>query len=417
MLKIGLALLLMLLAATTTNALPQSVFVTTFGAKGDGVADDTAAIQKALSSLDGKGGVVHLPAGRYVISDSLKIPGGVTLLGEGARWENSASGLVIQKNGFSAVILGHGSGVKAFAISYPNNQDTDKPEAYPPAVLLEGINPSVENIVFDCAYIGVSTPNGGANAGQGMFRNLTGFVHKTGIHLSGCRDVNRIVDVHWFVGGKGSGSFYRENRVGFEFGDVDGVLMDRCFIIGGKTFFRQLPFKDTPTGKEELAHSLGFHINSCWIEAVDEGFVFEGATGFVLNSTNILLRKGGVGVKVKAHGLYYNAVISGVQVRSFGEPIVGFEYTALSPHSRNRLSITDCQVVDGSPALLLGPTATRVTVQSNHFQSVPDKPAIQIEPGANMLVITGNVLSSQQPIKDDSGKDAIKNIAGNIEEK
>lgn len=416
MFKTGVAILLAFVTSSAVNALPQSVSVTTFGAKGDGVADDTAAIQKALSSLDSRGGVVHLPAGRYVISDSLRIPGGVTLLGEGARWENSASGLIILKNGFSAVRLGHGSGVKAFAISYPNNQDTDKPEVYPPAVLLEGINPSVENIVFDCAYTGVSTPPGGANAGQGMFKNLTGFVHKTGIHLSGCRDVNRIVDVHWFVGGKGSGSFYRQNRVGFEFGDVDGVLMDRCFIIGGKTFFRQLPSKDTSSGKEEPAHSLGFHINSCWIEAVDEGFVFEGATGFVLNSANILLHKDGVGVRVRADGLYYNAVISGVQVRSFGEPIVGFEYSTVSPHSRNRLSITDCQVIDGSPALLLGAGATRATVQSSHFQSVPDKPAIQIEPGANFLVITGNILSSQQPIKDDSGEDAIKNISGNVEE-
>lgn len=412
-----LTALLALTMACAACAVPQSLSVATFGAKGDGVADDTAAIQKALSSLDGKGGVVHLPAGRYLISDALKIPGGVTLMGEGARWENSSSGLVIQKNGFSAVKLGHASGVKAFEIAYPNNLNTDKPEEYPPAVLLEGINPSVENIVFDCAYTGVSTPPGGANAGQGMFKNLTGFVHKTGIHLSGCRDVNRIVDVHWFVGGSGSGSFFRHNRVGFEFGDVDGVLMDRCFIIGGKTFFRQLPLKDTPTGKDELAHSLGFHINSCWIEDVDEGFIFEGATGFVLNSSNILLRKNGVGVQVKTQGLFYNAVISGVQVRSFGDPIVGFEYTALSPHNRNRLSISDCQVVDGSPALLLGPGSTRITAQGNHFQSVPGKPAIQIDADADLISITGNVLSSEIPILDNTGADANKSITGNIEEK
>ena len=85
-----------------------------------------------------------------------------------------------------------------------------------------------------------------------MFRDLTGFVHHVGIHLSGCRDVNRIQDVHWFVGGKdtpGKESYYRKNRVGFEFGDVDGVMMDRCFIIGGKTFFHQLAMKDTPDGK------------------------------------------------------------------------------------------------------------------------------------------------------------------------
>ena len=90
-------------------------------------------------------------------------------------------------------------------------------------------------LLLSDSWIGVSTPPGGGNAGQGMFRDLTGFVHHVGIHLSGCRDVNRILDVHWFVGGQdtpGRQSYYRENRVGFEFGDVDGVLMDRCFIIG-----------------------------------------------------------------------------------------------------------------------------------------------------------------------------------------
>ena len=422
--NLGLAIMSLLLtaalAATPAIAdVPKSVSVTPFGAKGDGVTDDTAAIQKALDSLASTGGIVNLPAGRYLISAEIKVPGGATLLGEGARWENSATGLIVPTNGYSAVRLSHGSGVKALAISYPNNRDIENPQPYPPAILLAGINPSVESIVFDCAWIGVSTPPGGGNTGQGMFRELTGFVHSVGIHLSGCRDVNRILDVHWFVGGTGdaSKSYYRKNRVGFEFGDVDGTLMDRCFMIGGKTFFHQLPMKDTPDGKGAPAHSLGFQISECWVEDVNNGFLFEGASGFMISSSNILVRKDGVGVKVVPDSLFYNAVISGVQVRSFGQPIVGFEYSAKTPHSRNRLSIADCQVVDGSPALLLGPGAIRANIHDNHFQSVPGQPAIKIDKGANLLVITNNVLSAREPIIDESGKDATKNISGNVVEK
>lgn len=416
---ISLVLALTLAGAPVLGAVPGSASAAAFGAKGDGVTDDTAAIQKALDSLDGKGGVVNLPAGSYKLSASLRVPDHTTLMGEGARWENTATRLIVPTNGFSAVRLGNGSGVKGLCISYPNNQDNEKPSPYPPSILVAGINPSVESIVFDCAWIGVSTPPGGGNAGQGMFRDLTGFVHSVGIHLSGCRDVNRIIDVHWFVGGKdGPGkSYYRQNRVGFEFGDVDGILMERCFIIGAKTFFHQMALKDTPDGKEASAHSLGFQIDKCWIEDVDQGFVFEGATGFVLNSTNILVRKGGVGVSVKPNSLFYNAVISGVQVRTFGEPAIGFEYTTLSPHPRNRLSIADCQVVDGAPALLLGSGAIRANIHDNHFQSVPDKPAIQIDSGADLLVITNNVLTATQPILDNSGDKARKNISGNVEEK
>ncbi|MDH2379148.1 glycosyl hydrolase family 28-related protein [Providencia rettgeri] len=46
-----------------------------FGAKGDGVTDDTDAIQSAVNSLSGdsRGGVVYLPRGTYIISKSINI--------------------------------------------------------------------------------------------------------------------------------------------------------------------------------------------------------------------------------------------------------------------------------------------------------------------------------------------------------
>lgn len=54
-----------------------------FGAKGDGITDDTAAFQKALRSVTERGAVL-VPAGRYVITDVLEIErSGVVLRGEG----------------------------------------------------------------------------------------------------------------------------------------------------------------------------------------------------------------------------------------------------------------------------------------------------------------------------------------------
>ena len=44
-----------------------------YGAKGDGITDDTAAIQKALN--ENSGGIIYLPNGRYLVSDTLKWPG------------------------------------------------------------------------------------------------------------------------------------------------------------------------------------------------------------------------------------------------------------------------------------------------------------------------------------------------------
>lgn len=396
---------------------PRSVDARDFGAKGDGVADDTAAIQKALDAVRGAPGLVRLGAGKYRITATLLVGDGATLLGEGARWENAATQLLVLEPGFAAIRLHHGSAVKGLCLSYPNNRGNVSPVRYPPAILLGGINPAVEDITFDCAWDGVSTVPG-IHTGQALFRNLTGHIHNVGMHLSGIRDVVRIENVHWFVGGDpiDSTAYFRNHRVGFELGDVDGLIMSKCFIIGAKTFLHQLPYRDTTDGSRQPAHSLGLHIDQCWIEDVDNGFLFEGTCGFVLESTNILVRKGGVGVRVDADNLFYNAVISGVQVRPFDQPIRGFEYRVKNAHPRNRLSIADCQVVMGAPAVHLMKGGVRASIHNCHLESLPGKPAILIDEGVDLFTITDNILTSARPILDLSGPRARKEVRGNLVE-
>jgi hypothetical protein len=54
-----------------------------FGASGDGVTDDTTAINNALASISISGGALHLPAGNYKVSAPLNVPGNVTVFGDG----------------------------------------------------------------------------------------------------------------------------------------------------------------------------------------------------------------------------------------------------------------------------------------------------------------------------------------------
>lgn len=57
--------------------------VRAFGAKGDGVADDTAAIQSSIAFAEGVHGIVFFPKGTYKITSSLKIPPNVHVDGLG----------------------------------------------------------------------------------------------------------------------------------------------------------------------------------------------------------------------------------------------------------------------------------------------------------------------------------------------
>lgn len=55
-----------------------------FGAVGNGVADDTAAIQAAIDYIDGLGnGVVYVPTGTYKLTSPLLMPYGVSMRGDG----------------------------------------------------------------------------------------------------------------------------------------------------------------------------------------------------------------------------------------------------------------------------------------------------------------------------------------------
>ncbi|KAG8788250.1 hypothetical protein FRC12_014781 [Ceratobasidium sp. 428] len=67
----------------------QFVSVKAHGAKGDGVQDDTAAIQKVLDKYAGRR-IIYFDAGTYYVTDTIKIPQGSKVLGE--VWSNIVGG-------------------------------------------------------------------------------------------------------------------------------------------------------------------------------------------------------------------------------------------------------------------------------------------------------------------------------------
>lgn len=85
-------------ATTVQSKLRESVSVKDFGAVGDGVTDDTSAIQAAVLASPGKR--INAPKGTYKLSSSIVLASGQTIFGEG-----KASSVFLTSDAFDAIVL------------------------------------------------------------------------------------------------------------------------------------------------------------------------------------------------------------------------------------------------------------------------------------------------------------------------
>jgi len=88
--------------------------VVAFGATGNGVTDDTAAIQAAINAAQVAGGQVLIPAGSYKITAALAITSMVTILGVGYQGDQIN---LLQSTGYKASVLVCGTNNGCFSIA------------------------------------------------------------------------------------------------------------------------------------------------------------------------------------------------------------------------------------------------------------------------------------------------------------
>ena len=118
--------------------LRETVSVTDFGAVGDGVADDTAAIQAAIISAQSNGGVVFFPRGQYRVTTGNISISGITLEGCGtpefaSGYDNNSSVILLDSTTTTPFVLGLGWNISGLTFFYPNQDGTAvTPIVYPP---------------------------------------------------------------------------------------------------------------------------------------------------------------------------------------------------------------------------------------------------------------------------------------------
>ena len=135
--------------------------VKSFGARGDGAGDETAAFQRALDAAHSAGGgIVYAPPGRYLFRGVLNIPVGVTLRGsytcvpshtgfrDRTQPKPGDDGTALlatagrgKEDGEPFITLNTNSSISGLTIYYPEQVTDAAPIAYPWTIAMRGKNP------------------------------------------------------------------------------------------------------------------------------------------------------------------------------------------------------------------------------------------------------------------------------------
>ena len=227
----------------------QMVNAKDYGVIGDGIFDNTAALQAALDAARQKGPICYLPAGRYRLNGSIVVPAGVTLSG-------SSGGVPHSEHPIGTVLLAYGGKgnadadplitlkpnavVRNLVIHYPQQKLPDV-VPYPWTIRGDGEMCQVLDITITNPYQALDF---GTKWNElHIIRNVFACPLKTGLYIDQCTDIGRVENVHFnpnfwtrmalepkYPGGDIK-AYLEKNLVGFKIGKTDWEYMSSCFVI------------------------------------------------------------------------------------------------------------------------------------------------------------------------------------------
>ena len=302
-----------LAAMLFSPALAATVSVMDFGAKADGVADDTAAFRKALDeAAKTSGSTAFAPSGRYLIAGTVTVPANTTLKGEYSG-PGRQGGTVLLATGGKGVVdgkgllmLAGGSCVRNIAVEYPEQSaESKEPVPYPYAITAAGCT-RIEDVFLYNAYQGINLDGAHAN----MVRNVWGEPLAVGINSDHTYDISRIENVHfwpYFTLNKPLRNWVQAKGVAFQFGRSDWQYCFNTFCYGyhiGYRFFTSQELKTSGyPGGTTNGNFVGIGADCCGIALdIEDSFAIgvsitngEFAPFGGTNTRGVLLHKGNTG--------------------------------------------------------------------------------------------------------------------------
>ncbi|MFK7946100.1 MAG: glycosyl hydrolase family 28-related protein [Saprospiraceae bacterium] len=248
--------------AGNVNSSKFGIYVTDFGAIGDGSADDTDAFEAAIDSAFITGATLYIPRGVYKITRTLEVKAGVVIQGESAGSEplqtpHNGSLIWYEGNGFAFKITGHNANVRDLIIrDKSSNQATGGLQLLADGYALETVQ--LSNLLISGFTNGAGIQLEAKNSGGIAYITMYGLRirhAKVGIHIK--EDASSYVNSNAFYHCQISGG-------GFDY----GLLIDG----GNNNVFHGLIIEPPSTNEGHLVVNEGEIIgNEIRIEGNSQG--------------------------------------------------------------------------------------------------------------------------------------------------